>query len=389
MQKIHQSRNYQKRSLRAAQSNSSQSYTITGQPENSPQPKKPQQYATIGTTYRSSVAMVPPPLTESVLAAQKGRYPMEKLFDEVAIFIYHYPLWSLHLTADENSEFFLVTYGDIPRIINSFTYHGVPFEYYLKRVIRDRARYYQMRSLHKEDRLTIVHTSYMKDTYDVDSWGEEMVDSVLDQTTMYTPTDSSKRALDLNKDDQIPHSRNRIRQALLQLTLMAADDISPKQLTKLLHMCGCPLDKFFQWNRALRKLKDEKRARLQSQICIRNKHYIHLLEYQTLLQCSVSPEKQDALKEKIVRCERLLKASQEMVRSYSTAPTQKDIAHVLGIPMGTVSSQMATGKKLLAKALEEERSGQVASEEVCSEAATSQKSTFRGSKDLKALDLHP
>ncbi len=303
------------------------------------------EYAVLGESIKYCKTSYPvPKLTQKVIKMQKGRYSKKKLLEEVALFLYHFPTRYFGLSPDENSDFFLNVFQEIPRLLDTFEYTNIPFERFLIKVMQRR-----IVCLHKKHTLGIIREttvmSVVESEQAIQSENQNFVhEMVEDISADYTP--------------KIAHSllypsrprKDGLNRELLCPTLIAADEIPTKQLMKLLTFCGCSKKQFFQWNHELRECKEKKRQQLQKLMKVKNKMYILLMEHQTFLRYAVSPQKQVELQEKIGVYKERLEILQNRIASYSLAPTHKEISQVTGIPLGSVSAGLAKFKEEITQA---------------------------------------
>ncbi len=279
--------------------------------------------------------------TNRVLQSQCGAYSQKRVHEEVALYIYQYPIRYLGFTEDENSEFFSTIYESIPKIIKEFTYKGVPFESFIAKVMHTRANSFRKNSTRKEVRKAAVRATI--------EYEENSRDTVFEPATEYTPLPAYVKGLHIK---QGVCQTILARRQILCLTLIAADEIPEAQLDKLLAMCGCKKSTFTKWTTEILKLKKRKREQLNLHIQRRNKIYILLMETKSFLHCCIKPEQKAILEKKIIRYENRLEQLQKTIGQFSMSPSHKDLSKVTGIPRGTISTTLARSKQLLRKIAE-------------------------------------
>ncbi len=276
--------------------------------------------------------------TNRILQSQCGSYSKKKAHEEVALYIYQYPIRYLGFSEDENSEFFSTIYESIPKIIKEFIYKGIPFEHFIAKVVHIRANSFRKNRKRQEVRKAAVRASL--------EYEESTIEAVFDQAIEYKPLPAYVKGL------HIKHGMCQTilaRRQILCLTLIAADEIPEAQLDKLLAMCGCEKATFTKWTTEILRLKRRKREQLNLHIQRRNKIYILLMETKSFLHCCIKPEQKAILEKKIIRYEDRLQKLQKTIGQFSIAPSHKDLSEVTGIPRGTISTTLARSKQLLRK----------------------------------------
>ncbi len=276
--------------------------------------------------------------TYRVLQSQCGTYSEKEIHEEVALYIYQYPIHYLGFTEDENSEFFSMIYESIPKIIKEFTYKGIPFESFIAKVLHIRANSFRKNRSRQEVRKAAVRASI--------EYEESSRETVFEPPVDYNPLPAYIKGLRIK---QGMCQTILARRQILCLTLIAADEIPEAQLDKLLTMCGCDKTTFNKWTAEILKMKKKKREQLNLHIQRRNKIYILLMETKSFLNCCIKAEQKAILEQKIINYERRLQKLQKTIGQFSLAPSHKDLSEVTGIPRGTISTTLARSKQLLRK----------------------------------------
>ncbi len=275
-------------------------------------------------------------LTNRVLNSQKGQYSKKRIQEEVALLVYYYPIRYLGFTEDENSDFFSTIFDKLPTMIAEFTYKGIPFEWFISRVIKTRAKSFKKNIAKREIRRATVRASLIETPLDTNEVQEPPSD--------YTPLPAYIKGLQIKKGIcQTIVARRQI----LCLTLIAASELPEAQLDQLLTMCGCSKTVFNQWVAEIQELKKGKREQLNVYVQRRNKIYILLMETKSFLACCIKDEQKEILRKKILEYEKRLKKLQKTIGRFSLAPSHKEISKVTGIPRGTVSTTLARSKQLI------------------------------------------
>jgi DNA-directed RNA polymerase specialized sigma24 family protein len=275
-------------------------------------------------------------LTEKVLRYQRTRSGLADLMNELALRVYLYPRRRMGWDEDACGEFYLFCYSRLVRLLDRFRDQGKPFESYLCSVLgwqlrnfaRDRKR--GERSWNVGLRIEPGRTvTASEDSPQGNGPGPAFPAAELHGIgrLIRTPTD---------------------RRNFLFFILKSTRNVSPEKCPALAGVAGIPADRLGNLLADLRQGRANREARLEVFRRRRNAAFCQVRLLETELLTETDPQRREELTGKLQKARKRMRGAMDRMARVGLAPTNREIARVLGVPKGTVDSGLYWLKKKLA-----------------------------------------
>jgi DNA-directed RNA polymerase specialized sigma24 family protein len=271
-------------------------------------------------------------LTEKVLLYRKTPEGLATLVKEIAPRVYQFPRRTMGWDEDACGDFYLFFHPRLLRLLNRFRDQGRPFESYLCAILN-----WQLRNFARERK------------QGERSWSASLR---LDPGEGFTGSDSDPEE---GGPPRFPPAglcalvrSDADRKNFLYLLLKCCRDIDPCKVDPLAAVAGVTPERFRELATTLKAMRSSREKRLETFRERRNRAFAlaRLLES----EAAVEPdgERRDALRSSIARARRRMASAMERMARVGIAPTNREIAIVLGVPKGTVDSGLYWLKRKLA-----------------------------------------
>jgi len=278
-------------------------------------------------------------LTEKVLQYQRTHEGLREIVDALAPRVYQFPRYKMGWDEDACGDFYLFIHPRLIRLLDRFRDQGKPFESYLWAVLN-----WQLRNFVRERRRSER------------AWNVSLRLAPGECVTEYTQTESEPTAEQFGAALGIAHHiRTRAdRRNFLFLALKCSRMIEPESGRALAGIAGIPLETLLSFATALKSMRSQREARLETFRCRRNRAFAYLELCESELQTEVEPVRRNELQASIAKARRRMRLASERMARVGLSPTNKEIARVLGIPKGTVDSGLYWLKRKLSSVYDPE-----------------------------------
>ena len=273
-------------------------------------------------------------LTHLVLAYQCCGRDLQKICNHIASLAYHYIDGDWNALEDDAGDFLLSIYHKLPRLIDSFHYYGVQFDCYLSRYLHLEYRSFKIHKQIAHAREYIMSVS--EEFHYANGEATEHIDivryilqNVLHRSSYHRPS-------------------NLLR--ILLIALKFSSWISKEQIKAVSKLSSIPYQQLHDMCERLRIAQCTHLERYNQLQERRNVLYSRILHAEYSLN-QISYYNANNISETTLRSqlsqlrERLGKVNYAL-RHVSQYPSNSDIAHLLGIPKGTVDSALYFFKKI-------------------------------------------
>ncbi|HUI69283.1 MAG TPA: hypothetical protein VL354_02105 [Spirochaetia bacterium] len=273
-------------------------------------------------------------LTEKVLHYQRTRSGFADLMNELARQVYLYPRRRMGWDEDACGEFYLFFHPRLVRLLDRFRDQGKPFESYLCSVLG-----WQLRNFARERKrgerswnvaLRIEPGRVVGSSEDRDQ--EKGFDAVLNASNaeiaavIRTPTD---------------------RKNLLFLVLKCSRNLDPQRTQVLAGLAGVSAKYLESLVAELCQSRAPREARLETFRCRRNGAFSLARLLETELVTEIDENRRAELFRRLQKARKRMRGAAERMARVGLAPTNREIARILGMPKGTVDSGLYWLKKKL------------------------------------------
>ncbi len=281
-------------------------------------------------------------ITDQIIRYKHTGEGLEFLIDRIALYIYFDCPCEKNLSEDERSDFFCYFFPKIPGLIDRFVFTGKPFESYLNTSIKWQARSFRISHSQREKRYRCMG----KPLY----WYAADDPEIADPSCDYEPrrlslTPTFRRALKISGDNRI-HDPSYQRRLLL-LILKSAYQIEPERAEILSRMGGFDPVLILSLLECLRNRYCVRQGRLRELDTRRNLALNRIYQAEESLFLAIDQEERDRLARVISDSRKRLMEYIRELRNLSLAPSNREVAEILGIPKGTVDSALSIVKKRL------------------------------------------
>ena len=266
-------------------------------------------------------------LTQKVLQYQRTHEGLRDLVGELAPRVYQFPRRKMGWDEDACGDFYVFIHSRLIRLLDRFRDQGKPFESYLGAVLS-----WQLRNFARERK-------------------------------------RSERAwnvsLRLQADEEAPEqSCTHWPGAPDSITPLIRSDADRRNFLFLILKCSCTLDieeaatlagiakvdekRLLDLVQVLRGMRNRRETRLETFRCRRNKAFSQARLLEVEMKAETEPLRTQVLRAGLVRARRRMRLAMKRMARVGLAPTNREIALVLGVPKGTVDSGLYWLKKKLA-----------------------------------------
>ena len=268
-------------------------------------------------------------LTEKVLTFQRTRAGLEEIVNEVAPRIYQFPRRKMGWDEDACGEFYLYFHPRLLRLIGRFQNQGKPFESYLGSILG-----WQLRNFARERKRADREWKVSLRLEPGDGFGPAIGGP--DEEPAGLPPDAA--ALIRSAAD---------RRSFLFLVLKYCRAIDTNNAALIANIAGICPERLLAIAAELKAMRASREIRLETFRDRRNRAFARARILEAEIQTEIDPQRKEAILTALDRSRRRMKAAMERMACVSIAPTNMQIAQVLGVPKGTVDSGLYWLKRKL------------------------------------------
>ena len=268
-------------------------------------------------------------LTKEVLKFKEKGEGKSQLWETISIIIYQFPKKALNWDEELCCDFYLSFHSRIDNVINHFDYNGSSFMTYLNMTLKWHSRSF-LQKMAKEARMESLLEREVQIVYDYEIPRTGPKDEEVKKITVA----SEKMGISFKS-------------GALFYYLMNCSNLSDTAIKRLAVYFGMTEAVFFEFIAALRDRFADRTFRYNRLIQRKNEIYFSLIKKEYEYFEENDPEKKNQLKGKIEIIRRRLDNIREDLQSYPNQPTHRDIAEVLGLSRGTISSSLYKLRKKL------------------------------------------
>ena len=273
-------------------------------------------------------------LTEKVLQYQKTRAGLHDLVSTLAPRVYQFPRRKMGWDEDACGEFYVFVHPRLLRLLDRFNDQGKPFESYLSAVLN-----WQLRNFAR-DRKRGERSWNVSLRLDAGDPGEE--------TKEEDSLEPAAEALHLPERFIALIRSEADHRNFLFMALKCARTIGPENAAALAAVSGVGQDRILGLSASLREMRAPREQRLETFRARRNRAFAQARLLETELLGEVEPERIAVLRASLAKARRRMRVAMSRMARVKLAPTNCEIASVLGIPKGTVDSGLYWLKRKLA-----------------------------------------
>ena len=268
-------------------------------------------------------------LNEQVLRYQATGQGLEELLSLLSARVYAYPRLRGSRCEDDAGEFYLLCYPRLVRTLRRFREQGKPFEWYLQSVLRwqylafVRARRRRERQWASGTLAAFWEPPALEPEAAADSPGLRR------QAAGLFRLEGGGRA-----------ARRGERTRLLVWALKRVRTLSGREVQELAELSGLPLEQLDQVCAVLRQGLLPHEQRLELLAGRRTRAYATLCLLEQELGREADPGRREPLERRVQKARRALSRSQRRIAAVRLAPSNREIAAVLGLPKGTVDTAL-------------------------------------------------
>jgi hypothetical protein len=277
--------------------------------------------------------------TQAVIAYQRTGLGGEKLLNALSLFVYRYPRRYSWCTEDDCSDFFLVFFPRLRRIIKRYSYCGRPFETYLRSCLRwhllsfsgrRRARLCRERVLGSPEAWGMVHENENEPVLGAEP-------PAYSRPVSY-PVDARGRLVSV-------HGVRQVVLLLMKCVLDAGDQL----IEHVAYVTGYDPHWLYHATERLRITMARRQARLEYLCRKRCACFFQILMLRDELNNCCEPERRADLRRRSETEHRRFRAIGREIASVPRSPTHEEIARILGIPKGSVDSGVHYARNTVAR----------------------------------------
>lgn len=274
-------------------------------------------------------------LTEKVLQYQKTREGLHDIVNELAPRVYQFPRKKMGWDEDACGEFYVFVHPRLIRLLDRFTDQGKPFESYLSAVLN-----WQLRNFAR-DRKRGERSWNVSLRLDIADPEAQEMDGRRESESAAERAFTSGGLASLIKSDAD-------RRNFLFLALKCARTIGPENAAVLAAVSGVDEGRVLSLSASLRDMRAPRELRLETFRSRRNRAFAQARLLETELQTEVENERIALLRASLAKARRRMRAAMARMARVKIAPTNLEIARVVGVPKGTVDSGLYWLKRKLA-----------------------------------------
>jgi DNA-directed RNA polymerase specialized sigma24 family protein len=276
-------------------------------------------------------------LTEKVLQYQRTREGLRDIIDTLAPRVYQFPRATMGWDEDACGDFYVFIHPRLLRLLDRFHDQGKPFEVYLWAVLG-----WQLRNFARDRRRREV------------GWKVSLRMTRDDASVPVQP--------DADEDDGLPamldiarHIETRAdRRNFLFLSLKCARLIDPQSAQPLAAIAGITPEALLSIAASLKDLRACRETRLATFRHRRNRAFASIELIETELVTEIDQERRERLQTDLAKARRRMRLASDRMAKVGVAPTNREIARVLGVPKGTVDSGLYWLKRKLSSVYDPE-----------------------------------
>jgi RNA polymerase sigma factor (sigma-70 family) len=274
-------------------------------------------------------------LTEKVLLYQKTREGLHEIVDALAPRVYQFPRRKMGWDEDACGDFFVFVHPRLIRLLDRFNDQGKPFESYLSAVLN-----WQLRNFAR-DRKRGERSWNVSLRLHVDDLG--MQDAR--EKTALRPV---AERLSVPEDYVSLIRTDADRRNFLFLALKCARRIGPDNVPLLAAVSGVAEARVLSLSASLLEVRAPRERRLETFRERRNRAFAQSRLLETELLGEVETGRIAVLRASLAKARKRMRAAMIRMACVKLAPTNREIARVMGVPKGTVDSGLYWLKRKLA-----------------------------------------
>ncbi len=274
-------------------------------------------------------------LTEKVLLYQKTREGLHDIVSALAPRVYQFPRRKMGWDEDACGEFFVFVQPRLIRLLDRFNDQGKPFESYLSAVLN-----WQLRNFARDRKRgeRSWNVSLRLDAEDPESQETREKTALRPVAEAVCMPESYASLIKTDADH-----RN-----FLFLALKCARTIGPDNAPLLAAVSGVAEDRILGLSASLQEMRAPREHRLETFRARRNRAFAQSRMLETELQGEVETERIAVLRASLAKVRKRMRAAMNRMARVKLAPTNLEIARVMGVPKGTVDSGLYWLKRKLA-----------------------------------------
>jgi DNA-directed RNA polymerase specialized sigma24 family protein len=272
-----------------------------------------------------------------VLLYQKTREGLHDIVNALAPRVYQFPKRKMGWDEDACGEFYVFVHPRLIRLLDRFNDQGKPFESYLSAVLNWQLRNFA-RDRKRGERSWNVSLRLDAGDPEAQETREKLV----------SPPAAEDVCLPADIATLIKSEADR--RNFLFLAMKCARTIGPENAPLLAAVSGVDENRILGLSALLREMRAPRELRLEIFRARRNRAFAQSRLLETELQSEVEPERAAVLRASLAKARRRMRAAMIRMARVKLAPTNLEIARVVGVPKGTVDSGLYWLKRKLASA---------------------------------------
>jgi RNA polymerase sigma factor (sigma-70 family) len=273
-------------------------------------------------------------ITEKVLQYQKTHEGLREIVSELAPRVYQFPRRKMGWDEDACGDFYVFVHSRLVRLLDRFHDQGKPFESYLYTVLSWQLRSFARGRKHDE---RAWNTNLHLETGD---------DAEVEKTG---PSCQAERAVKSIPAEIVAVIRSDAdRRNFLFLVLKCSRTVDAQNAAALAAAAGITSERLLELSTLLQEMRSRREARLDTFRCRRNKAFAQGRLLEEELKGEIEASRVAVLQAGLLRARRRMRLAMQRMARVGLAPTNREIAAVLGVPKGTVDSGLYWLKRKLA-----------------------------------------
>ena len=270
-----------------------------------------------------------------MLLYQKTREGLHDIVNALAPRVYQFPKRKMGWDEDACGEFYVFVHPRLIRLLDRFNDQGKPFESYLSAVLNWQLRNFA-RDRKRGERSWNVSLRLDAGDPEAQETREKLV----------SPPAAEDVCLPADIATLIKSEADR--RNFLFLAMKCARTIGPENAPLLAAVSGVDENRILGLSALLREMRAPRELRLEIFRARRNRAFAQSRLLETELQSEVEPERAAVLRASLAKARRRMRAAMIRMARVKLAPTNLEIARVVGVPKGTVDSGLYWLKRKLA-----------------------------------------
>jgi RNA polymerase sigma factor (sigma-70 family) len=274
-------------------------------------------------------------LTERVLLYQKTREGLHDIVNALAPRVYQFPRRKMGWDEDACGDFFVFVHPRLIRLVDRFSDQGKPFESYLSAVLN-----WQLRNFARDRKRgeRSWNVSLRLDADDPESQETREKTALVPVAEAVCMPENYASLIRTDAD----------RRNFLFLALKCARTIGLDNAPLLAAVSGIAADRILSLSASLREMRAPRECRLETFRARRNRAFAQSRLLETELQGEAETERIALLRASLAKARKRMRAAMSRMARVKLAPTNREIARVMGVPKGTVDSGLYWLKRKLA-----------------------------------------